>query len=336
MFPKQIVYVLFGIIAILSVLLGYNIYSNSQKNILTEEKINRVISKFEEKIKNGSIYLTKVDKLLIDEISQHLIDSISNVYEKELETTLNKTNKSSLTSNNIKLKKHPKKRLAKSKKNTVFTNNVKSYKNIQKALIYKPSNNKTTNNVTTYSKLKSVSANTNRAPKPNITTYSKLNIPAKKALVQNTNNSSIEKRKGKKPILFSKKNTSVLSHNNQSLDLAKNINNIDRAPIFPGCENKKNKKKCFATKVSKHILSNFDSNKIQNLNLEKGIHKVRVLFIVDKNGNTKIGKLLGKWHHKIYETVKKSIESTPKMQPGIDSNKSVDVKYSLLIPFIIQ
>ena len=34
-------------------------------------------------------------------------------------------------------------------------------------------------------------------------------------------------------------------------------NSSEEAPIFPGCENRKNKRKCFEKKLQQHIEANF-------------------------------------------------------------------------------
>ena len=367
MLPKKIAYILFAIIGLLSVIFGYNLYSNHQKSQTAETKINSIIFKFEKKFKNDSIYLANANKLLIDKISQHLIDSVSNVYEKELESALRKVDKYKelLIANNIDFDgiSNNSKSNDRSFTSNVTTSNSKPTITITSFPEQKTESNVTTYsklknkiakkeyvsdlNITTYSKLKNDNSNVttysklpnsklskddnNIIEKPNVTTYTELkSIPTKKSVSYNSDSKTNQTKN---------KSTSLLNHNNHILNVAKNINSLDNVPVYPGCENQtieKDKKNCFAVNISKHILKNFNSSNVQNIGLNKGIHKVRVLFVIDENGNAKIGKLVGEWHHKIYETVKSSIKSVPKMKPGIASNKPVSVKYSLLIPFIIQ
>ena len=327
-------------------LFGYSLFINYQKKTNSEDKIANIISAFEEKFKNDSIYLSNVNKLLIDKISQHILDSISSSYERKLEIVLKETNKYKqlLIKNNIDFEH-------------ISTNNIPTQSKIDK--LEQTSNQKPTANVTTYSKLiikktdnsninnSSIvttysKINTNKKPiktNSNVTTYSKLIVNKNKtdnSSLNNSNDVQINKVKGTSNNF---QNNNNLIHNNYILDTAENINDIDLVPVYNGCENltsEKERKNCFAINISKHILNNFNTENIQSIGLKKGINKVRVLFIIDKNGYAKIGKLVGEWPHKIYENTKKTIKSIPKMKPGYDNNKPVPIKYSLLIPFIVK
>lgn len=319
MLSKKFAYLLFGIIAILSVLFGYNIYTNYQKNQKSEEKINTIINKFEEKFKADSIYLAKANKMLIDKISQKVIDSVSNVYEEKLKIALNKAQKYKelLIANNITLTTN------KNNSNTVIPKkptsklNVISYKQLTGNLKEKQIKQETNLNITTYSKIAQNKSKTTAKPIKQIETKHK---PS----------NSI------KPVINS---SNKIIHNNYLLDHAKNIHDIDQAPIFPGCENnldEKNRKNCFATKISRYILDHFNTASLKTTNLKKGLNKVRVLFIVDKNGYAKFGKLIGQWPDEVYKEAKRVVESTPKMIAGKSQNKNISVKYSLLIPFVLE
>lgn len=363
MLSKQFAYLLFGIIAILTVLFGFNIYINYQKNQNSEEKINTIITKFEEKFKADSIYLAKANKMLIDKISQKVIDSVSNVYEEKLKNALVEAQKYKelLIANNIdiptnkansNIKIEEKTNPIKSNRVIVKTPssklNVISYKqpanNISRQPKAKNSNvttysqlqkNKTTNNVTTYSQIERNNkkiAKKNQ-PKRNFT-FKKINSALPKSKVIKKTDSKIKARTTKEI-----HNPFKTKHNNPLLDNAENINEIGQSPIYPGCEyitTNNEMKKCFATKISRYLLSNFNSSNFTNKKLKKGLNKVRVLFIIDKNGYAKFGKLTGQWPDEVYREAKRVVESTPKMIVGKSQNKNVSVKYSLLIPFIFE
>jgi len=359
MLSKQFAYLLFGIIALLSVLFGFNVFMNYKKNQNSEEKINTIISKFEEKFKADSIYLAKANKMLIDKISQKVIDSVSNVYEEKLKIALAKAQKYEelLIANNIALT--PKNTNASNitVTKTISTNpnnvavntpatklNVISYKQLSKNLKEKSTRKETNLNVTTYSKIAQNKSKTVENKNSNVTTYSKLNKR------NNTNFSKYSQNTSTKQITYKKQPskssikpiinpTTKIIHNNYLLDHAENINEIDQSPIYPGCEyisTNSERKKCFATKISRYILDHFQSSNFNNKNLKKGLNKVRVLFIIDENGYPKFGKLTEQWPNEVYLESKRVIESTPKMIAGKSHNKNVPVKYSLLIPFIYK
>jgi len=340
MLPKQIAYILIGVIALLSAVFGFSIYSNLKKNQDSEKKISAIISQFEEKFKNDSTYLANANKLLIDKISQHIIDSVSTVYEKKLKSALLESNKYKqlLIANNIKIETTISPKI---NSETDNFKNITTYSKLNKALktpkadseqldittISKIENKKTYANVTTYSKIN----RQHDKPKKstfNITTYSKIDKSEK---ITNSSKLSVKNKR-----VTSNKN---LTHNNYELDHAENINDLDAVPVYKGCENfqtEEKRKNCFAVNISKHIMNKFNSLNINHSNLKKGLHKVRVLFVVNEHGKAKIGKLVGKWPHQIYSNAKTAIESTPSMTPGYSNNKAISVKYSLLIPFVIK
>jgi len=337
MLSKQFTYLLLSIIFLLLLLFGYNIYSNYKKTQAETNRITHIINKFEEKFKNDSIYLAKENKLLIDRVSQKIIDSISSEYEHRLTKLLEEKEKykALLLANNISTSsfinpnKEPNKPLLATTNSNSKSSNVTTYSKLNKNSTNKTAPYSNNSNVTTYSKLNKNNSTNNtvlHSSNSNVTAYSKLNKNdiRKKPITKNNNT----------PQKFIK-NSKLVNHNNQLLDYAENMNTIDFVPVFPNCENEIDKKNCFAIKISKHIIRNFNNSRVQGTGLKKGIHKVRVLFIIDKNGNAKLGKLVGTWTDDIYIKVKNSIESLPKMKPGIKHNKPTPVKYSLLIPFVI-
>jgi hypothetical protein len=356
MLSKQIAYILFGVIISLSVAFVFFVYSSYTKNQNSEEKINNIISQFEEKFKNDSIYLTNANKILIDKISQHIIDSMSVAYEEKLENAIleAKKYKQLLIANNISLESPSLIHSNKTISNSVNSNSVTTYSklhnrpteikktnsnklNITTVSKLKNQNNISSTNITTYSKVNTSSINTSSKNKSfNITTYSKLNKTSSNGSIPKNYNNTTKNSDENQTYIKSNKN---LTHNNYQLDHAQNINDLDKVPIYRGCENLDNedkRKNCFAINISKYILTKFNSLKIQNSDLKKGMHKVRVLFIIDKEGKAKIEKLVGKWPHQIYKNVKFAVETTPPMKPGYSNNKAISVKYSLLIPFIIK
>lgn len=110
---------------------------------------------------------------------------------------------------------------------------------------------------------------------------------------------------------------------------------IDKAPIFPGCQDAQDHKQCFIDKVKEHVALNFDTTMTQNLGLKTGRKKVYVQFKIDKSGNIVDVKARGP--HKILEDeALRVIHSLPQMKPGEQNGHKVPVKYTLPISFQVD
>ena len=105
---------------------------------------------------------------------------------------------------------------------------------------------------------------------------------------------------------------------------------IDKVPTFPGCE--EGNKKCFSKKVQIHFVKNFNSELPKTLNLSPGRKRIFIGFKIDKEGNVVDVKARAP-HPDIKEEVIRVMNTLPKMIPGENNGKKVDVKYS--IPFTI-
>ena len=105
---------------------------------------------------------------------------------------------------------------------------------------------------------------------------------------------------------------------------------IDKVPTFPGCE--EGNKKCFSKKVQIHFAKNFNSELPKTLGLSPGRKRVFIGFKIDKEGDVVDIKARAP-HPDIKEEVIRVMQSLPRMIPGENNGKKVDVKYS--IPFTI-
>jgi len=107
---------------------------------------------------------------------------------------------------------------------------------------------------------------------------------------------------------------------------------IENVPVYPGCKGKNNAelKKCFQDMVTEHIKKNF---KYPETALELGISgRVFVLFVVDSKGG--ISKIRSRGPDKLLEKeAERIISLLPKMEPGKQRGKSVNVPYSVPIFF---
>ena len=107
---------------------------------------------------------------------------------------------------------------------------------------------------------------------------------------------------------------------------------IEEIPIFPGCEDvvKKERLDCFNDKMSEHIKTNFKyPSKAQKRNIQG---RVSVQFVINKEGN--VVDIAARGADPILQTAAKNIFLTlPKMKPGIQRGKPVNVRYVMPINF---
>ena len=110
---------------------------------------------------------------------------------------------------------------------------------------------------------------------------------------------------------------------------------IDKSPIFPGCEDAEDQKKCLQESIIAHISRNFDPSIAKPLGLEAGKKKVYVQFTIDKNGNITEAKARGP-HKLLEEEALRVINDLPMLRPGEQDGKKVSVKYTLPISLVVE
>jgi beta-lactamase regulating signal transducer with metallopeptidase domain len=108
---------------------------------------------------------------------------------------------------------------------------------------------------------------------------------------------------------------------------------IETPPAFPGCEalEKLQRRKCFSQNVSEHVNRNFNTKIASEHNLT-GKQRINVIFKIDKEGNV-TGVRSRAPHPALEEEAKRVINLLPKMIPGEQKGKKVNVPYSLPIIF---
>lgn len=134
------------------------------------------------------------------------------------------------------------------------------------------------------------------------------------------------------------------THNEPSLDvyvpdedIILPIINIEKVPVYPGCENSKNnieRKKCLSYKITKLIQRKFNSGVAEGYGLT-GRQKIDVQFTIDKTGHITNVKTRAP-HPKLKEEAERVISIIPKMTPGRQQDKNVGVIYNLPIIFQIE
>jgi len=112
---------------------------------------------------------------------------------------------------------------------------------------------------------------------------------------------------------------------------------VESPPRFKNTSEVPNKdlKKVFTEKITAFVTSKFDKKITENLGLIEGKHKIYALFTIDKKGNVTDVKVKAP-HKKLEEHVLKIIKQLPQFIPGKQRNKSVKVKYTLPITFIVE
>jgi protein TonB len=112
---------------------------------------------------------------------------------------------------------------------------------------------------------------------------------------------------------------------------------IENVPIFPGCEKEKGnnaKKQCMSDKIAKFVNRKFNTDLASDLGLS-GRQRINVIFKIDKTGNI-VGVQARAPHPGLEKEAKRVIQMLPKMKPGKQRGKAVNVPYSLPILFQVQ
>ncbi|TLP78829.1 energy transducer TonB [Maribacter sp. ACAM166] len=111
---------------------------------------------------------------------------------------------------------------------------------------------------------------------------------------------------------------------------------IEKVPVFPRCENEKDKRACFNKMIQRHIRKNFRYPEIaQEIGLQG---RVNTQFIINKDGS--IGTIQKKGPHVLLEKeavrILSKLPKIPKMTPGKQRGTAVKVPYSIPITFKLQ
>ena len=116
-----------------------------------------------------------------------------------------------------------------------------------------------------------------------------------------------------------------------------NVMAVERVPIYPGCEDattNAERRQCMSEKIARHIQKKFDKDLASELGLS-GMQKINVMFRIDKSGNVTDIKAKSNYVQ-LEKEAKKVISKLPKMTPGMQKDKEVEVVYALPIRFNIR
>lgn len=108
---------------------------------------------------------------------------------------------------------------------------------------------------------------------------------------------------------------------------------IEDVPVFPGCEDAKDKRACFQEMMMKHIRKHFRYPEIAQ---EMGVQgRVAVMFTIDKDGSITNVRMRGP-DKNLEKEAQRIISKLPKMTPGKQRGRAVRVPFSIPITFKLQ
>ncbi|MEP3207912.1 MAG: TonB family protein [Maribacter sp.] len=109
--------------------------------------------------------------------------------------------------------------------------------------------------------------------------------------------------------------------------------NVDEVPVFPGCGDADDKRKCFNEKMHRHISKHFNYPKEAQ---EKGVQgNVSIMLTIDMEGHVTTIRTRGP--DKLLENeAERIMKRLPKMVPGKEKGIAVNVPYSIPITFKLQ
>jgi len=143
---------------------------------------------------------------------------------------------------------------------------------------------------------------------------------------------SINFYKNKKQILNLKEEIDKgVKINGDELDIPFSV--VEVPPIFPGCEDAEDKRACFQEKMFAHISKNFRYPEEAQKNGIQG--KVYINFIIGSDGNVQKVRTRGP-NVSLEEEAERIIAKLPKLSPGLQRGKAVNVPFSIPITFKLE
>jgi len=116
-----------------------------------------------------------------------------------------------------------------------------------------------------------------------------------------------------------------------------NVNNVEKVPVFPGCESSINNAErlaCMSDKLTKFIQKKFNTDLAQDLGLS-GVQRIQVQFKIDATGQVTDIQTRSP-HSELEKEAQRVVSKIPVMKPGVQNNTPVSVVYQLPIAFQIQ
>ena len=108
---------------------------------------------------------------------------------------------------------------------------------------------------------------------------------------------------------------------------------VDQVPIYPGCDGNKDEKTCMSDNIIKFVAKNFNTKLAVALGL-KGEQKINAFFTIDTKGYITNIKTRAS-HPELEKETRRVIDMIPKLKPGEEDGKPVNVTFYLPIKFKI-
>ena len=116
-----------------------------------------------------------------------------------------------------------------------------------------------------------------------------------------------------------------------------NMKDVEKVPIFPGCESATNNAErmaCMSDKLTKLIQKKFNTDLASELGLY-GVQKIQVQFRIDDKGRVTDIKTRSPYSQ-LEKEAERVVSKIPVMTPGMQRNTPVSVVYYLPIAFQVQ
>lgn len=113
---------------------------------------------------------------------------------------------------------------------------------------------------------------------------------------------------------------------------------IEDVPVYPGCEKEKGKaakKACLNKALQKHVSRKFNADLAGDLGLSPGKKRIYVSFKITKTGNIEIIGARAP-HPRLEKEAIRVVKLLPKMTPGKQRGRPVNVTYMLPIAFVVE
>ena len=111
---------------------------------------------------------------------------------------------------------------------------------------------------------------------------------------------------------------------------------IEDVPVYPGCKGTKQQKKdCLNKSMQKHVARKFNADLATDLGLSPGKKKIYIQFKITKTGTIQIIGARAP-HARLEKEAKRVVSLLPKMTPGKQRGRPVNVTYMLPISFNVE
>ena len=114
------------------------------------------------------------------------------------------------------------------------------------------------------------------------------------------------------------------------------FNIIEEVPIYPGCKGDQPAlKKCFTSKVQRHIAQNFNARLPQRLKLPPGRKNIVMLFKIASTGKVEDISVTAP-HPKLVKECKRILKKLPRFKPGRNGGKAIGVRFSVPLTIDVE